>query len=161
MQDRRGAAILVTFEGLKTQLTNAGYPILSDLRTRYPSRHDRVTAANTDFVRDHPDAVRAFAKGMIRACNWVLDLNNGPKFKEIMLEAGYLTSEREQRNFDGLFLGWQERVSRDLTLPRDGIELIVDEEKRAGKLPAAFSVDAVLRLDPLQEAQGELGLKEG
>ena len=155
----RRPVILVSYPDEIANLIGEGYPVLADLRTRYPSRHDRVTAANSDFAARHPDLLEAFLRGMIRACNFVIDLNNGPRFKEIMLGAGFLTSEREQANFDGLLQGWQERVSRDLALPRDGIELIVDEEQRAGKLPASFAVDDVLSLDALVRAQATLGLE--
>lgn len=153
-------AILVSYPEEIARLMQEGYPVLADLRTRYPSRHDRVTAANEDFARDHPDLLRAFLKGMIRACNFVVDLANGPRFKEIVLSAGFLASERERANFDGLLAGWQERMSRDLALPREGIELIIDEEQRAGKLPAGFRADDVLRLDALTLAQREMGLLE-
>lgn len=157
---KHGAAILVTYRDEIEGLQRDGFPVLADLRALYPSRHDRCTAANSDFARQYPELVKAFCKGMIRACNWVLDLENAARFKQIVIEAGYLTSKREQENFDGLFLAWQDRVSRDLALPRDGIELIVDEEKRAGRLPASYSVDSVLTLEPLKEAHAELGLEK-
>ncbi|MPZ14896.1 MAG: hypothetical protein GEU73_10830 [Chloroflexi bacterium] len=155
-----GAAILVTYRDQIEGLRRDGFPLLADLRTRYPSRHDRCTAANQNFAQQHPELVKGFCKGMIRACNWVLDLTNAARFKEIVIEAGYLKSKREQDNFDGLFLGWQDRVSRDLALPRDGIDLIVDEEMRAGRLPASYSVDQVLSLGPLKMAHTELGIEE-
>jgi ABC-type nitrate/sulfonate/bicarbonate transport system substrate-binding protein len=138
------------------KLLGHGFPILADLRTRYPSRHDRVTGANENFVNEHPDMLTAFLKGMIRSCRWVLDLNHTDAFKKVIVDAGFLVSDREKRNFDELFIGWQTRGSRDLELPRDGIELIVDEEKRAENISSSFKVDDVLRLDALRKAQAEL-----
>lgn len=148
-----GPAVLSSRVG---PLIEEGFPVLADLRTLYHSRHDRVTGANEDFTRAHPELVAAFLKGMIRACNFVVDRTNAQRFKEIIVGAGYLTTEREKRNFDSLFEGWQERVSRDLTLPQDGIDLIVKEEKEAGRIPLSFDVQHVLRLDPLEQAQREL-----
>jgi ABC-type nitrate/sulfonate/bicarbonate transport system substrate-binding protein len=130
-----------------------GYPVLVDLRTMYPARHDRVTGANEDFAREHPDMLRAFLRGMIRGCRFVLNLDNTARFKQIITEAGFLTTERERASWDDLFLGWQFRGSRDLALPQEGIELIIDEEKRAGKLSASFKPSDVLRLDALRDAQ--------
>ncbi|HZT06379.1 MAG TPA: ABC transporter substrate-binding protein [Chloroflexota bacterium] len=151
-----GPAILTSFKDSLDHLIKDGYPVLADLRSRYPSRHDRVTAANSNFVARHPESVKGLLKGMIRACNWVLDPGNGPRFKQIIVDAGYMTSDREQANFDGLFYGWQERVSRDLTLPRDGIELIVNEIKQDGRIAPSFDVDDVLALAPLAAAQAEV-----
>ena len=137
-------------------LVEEGYPILADLRTLYPSRHDRVTAANARFVAEHPDLLRGFLRGMIRSCRYVLDPANAAEFKAMIIRAGFLDTEQQQNGFDGLFGGWQTRGSRDLALPRDGIELIVDESKRAGRIKPDFDVDDVLRLDALQAAQREL-----
>ena len=41
----------------------------------------------------------------------------------------------------------------------DGIELIVEEQKRAGKISSSFKVEEALRLDVLREAQLNLGEK--
>ena len=76
----------------------------------------------------------------------VLDLDHTDEFKPIIVDAGFLATERERRNFNDLFVGWQTRGSRDLSLPREGIELIVDEEKRAERISNSFKVDDVLRL---------------
>ncbi len=137
-------------------LVEEGFPILADLRTLYPSRHDRVTGANEQFVAEHPDVLKGFLRGMIRSCRYVLDPANAAAFKEMIIRAGFLDTEQQRNGFDGLFGGWQSRGSRDLALPRDGIELIVDESKRAGRISPTFRVDDVLRLDMLKEAQREL-----
>jgi ABC-type nitrate/sulfonate/bicarbonate transport system substrate-binding protein len=155
-----GPVFLLSHKDEIARLQQEGYPILADLRTRFPSRHDRVTAANSDFVEAHPEIVRGFLKGMMRACRWVLDLNHTARFKEIVRDAGFLTSKREAENFDQLWLGWQERVSVDLDLPADGIAVIVKEEMREGKLPPSFAITSALQLDPLHAAQREVGLRE-
>jgi ABC-type nitrate/sulfonate/bicarbonate transport system substrate-binding protein len=137
-------------------LVEEGFPVLADLRTLYPSRHDRVTAANERFVLNHPDMLKGFIRGMIRSCRYVLDPANAAAFKEMVIRAGFLDTEQQRNGFDGLFSGWQTRGSRDLSLPREGIDLIVDESKRAGRIGPDFSADAVLRLQTLQTAQSEL-----
>lgn len=154
-EGRKGPATLSPSAELQGFIDD-GYPILVDLRTMYPARHDRVTGANEDFVRDHPDMLRGFLKGMIRACRYVLDLDHTARFKQIIVDAGFLTAEREQQSWDDLFLGWQFRGSRDLELPQEGIDLIVNESQRAGKLSASFKVGNVLRLDALRAAQLDL-----
>lgn len=138
------------------QLLSEGYPVLADLRTLYPSRHDRVTAANERFAAEHPAMLKAFLRGMIRSCRYVLDPANAAEFRDMIIRAGFLDTEQQRQGFDGLFSGWQTRGSRDLALPRDGIELIADEAKRAGRISPTFQVDDVLRLDALTAAQKEL-----
>jgi ABC-type nitrate/sulfonate/bicarbonate transport system substrate-binding protein len=154
-EGRNGPAMLSSSAEVQNFIDD-GYPVLLDLRTLYPSRHDRVTGANQHFVEEHPELLHAFLRGMIRGCRWVLDLNNTDRFKQLIIDAGFLTTEREERSFDHLFIGWQTRGSRDLSLPRDGIELIVDEEKRAGKIAPSFDVDSVLRLEMLRQVQQQL-----
>jgi len=156
MEGRQGPAVLASVTQVQG-LVDAGYPVLADLRKLYPSRHDRVTAANEIFCRDHPDLLKACLKGMIRGCRFVLEAKNRERFKNVIVKTGFLTSERERSSFDDLFDGWQERVSRDLSLPLDGIQLIVEEEKRAGKISSSFRVEDVLSLDALREAQIALG----
>ncbi len=153
---RGGPAILAPTAELQN-LLERGFPVLADLRERYPSRHDRVTAANENFATEHPELLKAFLKGMIRSCRWVLDLDHTAEFRQIIVDAGFLATERDRGNFNDLFVGWQTRGSRDLSLPRDGIELIVDEERRAERISNSFKVDDVLRLEPLRQAQAGEG----
>jgi ABC-type nitrate/sulfonate/bicarbonate transport system substrate-binding protein len=160
-EGKYGPAILKTHV---RPLIDAGYPVLADLNKLYPSRHDRVTAANEDFSRAHPEIVKAFLKCIIRACRFAIATENGKlknkeTFKDIVVNAGFLTSDREQRSFDNLFDDWQTRVSQDLSLPMEGIQLIVDEEKKAGKIAATFDVNKVLRLEALRQAQADLRLE--
>lgn len=158
MEGKYGAAILAPV-GVWQSLVEAGYPILADLRQLYPSRHDRVTAANEVFSKEHPELLKGFLKGMIRGCEFVLNGKNKGRFKDVMLKAGFLTSEREQNSFDDLFAGWQERVSPDLSLPLEGVQLIVKEQEQAGKISSSFKAEHVLRLESLREAQFELSGK--
>lgn len=151
-----GPAFLATVGGEVDRMVADGYPVLADLRELYASRHDRVTAANEVFCRENPDLLKGFLKGMIRGCRFVLDLRNKDRFKKIVIDAGFLTSEREQHSFDKLFEAWQDRISLDLSLPRDGIDLIVEEQKKAGRISPSFTAEMVLRLDALHEAQKSL-----
>jgi ABC-type nitrate/sulfonate/bicarbonate transport system substrate-binding protein len=150
-----GPALLVLAAEVP-ELVESGCSVLADLRELYPSRHDRVTAANETFARDHHDVLRGFLKGMIRGCRYVLDKGNKERFVEIIKAAGFLNSEKERRSFEGLFNSWYERVSADLSLPFEGIERIAEEAKSAGRIAPSFQVKDVLRLDALREAQAAL-----
>lgn len=86
----------------------------------------------------------------------MVDRKNEQRFKNILFGAGFLTEEREERSFSTLFGSWQERVSLDLSLPMEAIELIVEEEKRAGKISPKLRAQEVLNLAALEEAQREL-----
>jgi ABC-type nitrate/sulfonate/bicarbonate transport system substrate-binding protein len=157
---RRGPVHMTSTRVEMEKFLAEGYVLLDDLAVLYPSRHDRVTAANETFAHEHPDVLKAFLKGMIRGCNFVVDPKNKPRFEAIVREGSFLENERERRNYDGLYHSWETRVSRDLTLPQEGIDRIVVEEQRAGRLPPSFNVAEALRLDALHQAQLELGLAE-
>ena len=79
-------------------------------------------------------------------------------FNKLMRDAGFLVEERELESYDALFTAWEGRISKDLSLPRDGIDLIIDEQKRAERISPSFKADQVLRLEELKKAQVELGL---
>ena len=149
-------AMLVTAGELE-KLVAEGYPVLADLRKLYPSRHDRITAANENFTREHPELLKGCLKALIRACGFVLNMDKA-WFNKLMKDAGFLTEKRELESYDALFTAWEGRISKDLSLPRDGIDLIIDEQKRAGSISPSFNADQVLRLDELKKAQVELGL---
>jgi len=47
----------------------------------------------------------------------------------------------------------------DLTLPEDGLRLLIDEAKKNAKLNREVSIDQVADLSILREAQREMGIK--
>lgn len=82
------------------------------------------------------------------ASNW---RQAGFDVQEAVLPAAQTQDNQARASFPGMY---------SFRLPRDGFELIADEEKRAGRLPASYSVDQVLNLEPLKAAHAELGIKE-
>jgi hypothetical protein len=48
----------------------------------------------------------------------------------------------------------------DLSLPEDGLRLLIDEARRAAKLDRDVPLDQVVDFSLLKEAQRELGIKE-
>jgi len=155
-REGKDPAKLVTEKELE-KLVAEGYPVLADLRKLYHSRHDRVTAANENFTREHPDLLKGCLKALIRACGFVLDMDR-EWFNALMRDSGFLTSKSELDSYDALFTAWEGRISKDLSLPRDGIDLIIEEQKKAGRISPSFNTEEVLRLDQLTKAQVELGI---
>ena len=155
IEGKLGPAKLVLPEEAES-LAKQGYFVLLDLRKFYPARHDRITAANETFVKEEPELLKAFLKGIIRGCRFVLDRKNEERFKEILRRAGFLTEEREKSSFETLFASWQDRVSWDLSVPLEAIQLIVEEQKKAGKISSSFKAEDVLSLNALKQAQIEL-----
>ena len=140
-EEKSDPAILVTERELE-KLVAEGYPILADLRKLYPSRHDRVTAANENFTRENPELLKGCLKGLNRACGFVPNMDKA-WFNNLMKDAGFLTTERELESYDALFTGWEGRISKDLSLPREGIDLIIEEQKRAGTISPSFKAEGV------------------
>lgn len=153
-EGKRGPACFAT-EATLPALLAEGYPVLADLRKLYPPRHDRVTAANEDFCRQHPELLRGCLKALIRACGFVLGMDR-EWFEGFIRDAGFLQTEREADSYNVLYASWEGRISKDLSLPMEGVQLIVDEEKRAGRISPSFKAEDVLRLEELTNAQAEL-----
>jgi ABC-type nitrate/sulfonate/bicarbonate transport system substrate-binding protein len=113
-----------------------GYPILADLRKLYPARHDRVTASNEEFCREQPELLKSCLKALIRGCRFVLTMDK-EWFEEFIRGRGFLRTESEIASYSALQASWEARISRDLALPIEGVELIADEEKKAGRISAS------------------------
>ena len=50
--------------------------------------------------------------------------------------------------------------SEDLSLPEDGLRLLIDEAKRAAKLDRDVPLDQLVDFSLLKEAQRELGIRD-
>jgi ABC-type nitrate/sulfonate/bicarbonate transport system substrate-binding protein len=132
-----------------------GYSVLADMRKLYPPRQDRITVASGRMVREHPDTVKAFLKGIMRASAFCLEKNNQEEIRSIILEAGFpweLIKDLFYRHLNG----FKERLAADLTLPIEGVEQAIKEEQASGNLTTSFVLDRAIDLQPLKEAQREM-----
>lgn len=156
MNGRVDAIILAPVRAMEEKLRRGGYPVLADLRAAQPPRQDRLLAANGKFARDRQPALKAFLKAVVRANFFLKEPANREKILRTINDAGYNESEE---HFDALYeplLGY--RLQPDAAVDLAGFDLVVEEEKSFGRIPASFQSAEALYLKPLAEVQRELGL---
>lgn len=153
---RDAEATLIGWQELDEHV-RLGYSVLADTRKLYPPRQDRITVASGRMVREHPDTVKAFLKGIMNASAFCLEKANQEEIRSIIVEAGF-PWELIKDLFYKHLNGFQERLAADLTVPMEGLEQAVKEGQGSGSLTRSFVLERAMNLAPLKEAQQELGL---
>jgi hypothetical protein len=73
-----------------------------------------------------------------------------------MIEWMKIDREMATATYDGVVKTYGD----DLSLPEDGLRLLIDKARKNAKLNRAISIDQVVDLSMLKEAQRELGMRE-
>jgi len=133
-----------------------GYPVLVNLQEAYLPRQDRVMVATGHMVNHHPDTAKAFMKAMIRGNRFFLDRKNRTEITEIVKQAGFAIEK--PKLFDAIFDALYTRIPPDCHLPLQGIEQAIAEQVQAGQIDTSITVERIVRIEPLRQAQKELGL---
>lgn len=120
-----------------------GYPLLGDLSKLYPNGYAvRVTAAAGDVVRNDAARLTGLLRALIRGYRF-MNQRYG-ETKEILNQAGYeLDKDMDAALWEGKYHMF-ERIPQDGSVNEAGLQLVIDEEKAAGKLPAEFAMQAIL-----------------
>jgi ABC-type nitrate/sulfonate/bicarbonate transport system substrate-binding protein len=139
--------------------TQKGYPILADTTKLFAPRQDRVVVATGRLVNDKPATLKAFLKSYIKASRFIVTRENSEEIKTILERAGFLSDEVGLRNYPKMMEGQWHRLSPDGSLPLEGVEQVIKEQKEAGNISARVELEKVVRLAPLHEAQRELGIE--
>ena len=135
-------AAMIIFQDAPGMLAD-GYPLLGDLSQLYPNGYAvRVTAARGDIVRDQAERLTGLLRALIRGYRFMNQ--RYAETKEILTKAGY----QLDKDMDAAL--WESKYHMFEYIPRDGavneagLQLVIDEEKAAGKLPAAFQAEEIL-----------------
>ncbi|HLN87494.1 MAG TPA: ABC transporter substrate-binding protein [Candidatus Limnocylindrales bacterium] len=128
-----------------------GYPLLGDLTKLYPNGYAvRVTAARGDIVRQEPERLSGLLRALIRAYRFMNQ--RYADTKEILTRAGYaLDKDMDAALWDGKYHMF-ERIPPDGSVNQAGLQLVIDEEKAVGKLPASFQAEEILITRFVKEA---------
>lgn len=137
-----------------------GYPLLADTNKLLPPRQDRIVAAGK-IATERPDTVKAFLKGYIRAGQFITRKENLEELWQIVERAGFLDNETDRKNYSVTAGGFAYRKAPDGTLPIEGIEQAIRESREEGRISNRIGVNEVVRLEPLFQAQKELGIQAG
>jgi ABC-type nitrate/sulfonate/bicarbonate transport system substrate-binding protein len=130
----------------------AGYPILADLDEYLPHGYQlRAIAAMRSFIAGHRDAVVGFLRGTARAYRFMKASRNLPEMMRIIESSGLKFEEDMDPSM------WEEEYPLIPAIPDDGainlrgLQVILDEEKAAGRVPRQITVDKIVQLDCLKE----------
>jgi len=136
-----------------------GYTVLADTTKLFAPRQDRVVGATGKLVNDRPDTLRAFLKSYIKASRFIVTRENSEEIKGILERAGFLGDDVDRRNFPKMMEGQWHRLSPDGSFPLEGVEQVIEEQKEAGNISAKVELEKVVRLEPLYQAQRDLGIE--
>lgn len=137
-------------------LKEQGVTILGRASDIYPDYQFAVLGASGNMVDNYPETVTAYLKGMIKAWQFLSDPSNDAEVLSILKARDVPVDESL----------WPELIAiqREFWPVKDGspnvkgIEVVLEREIEVGRVPADYTVDRLLRLDPLEKAQRELGL---
>lgn len=141
-----------------------GYTILADFNDIYPDGFpQRVIATTEEFIEKHSNVIKPFLKAMIRAFRMMNQ--NYPETLKIIHEAVAQGELKWDRDIDHEL--WKTKypffdaIPADGMVTRKGLETVVREGRSAGKIPASFNMEDILRLEFVIEAAQEVDAQFG
>jgi ABC-type nitrate/sulfonate/bicarbonate transport system substrate-binding protein len=142
------------------EMIEDGYPLLADLSKVYPQGYAvRITAARGEVVREEPERLRGLLCALIRAYRFMNE-----KYEEtmkIVSHAGYeLDKDMDTSLWDTKYHMF-ERIPRDGSVSRAGLNQVIEEEKAAGKLAESFKIDDILLDRFVKEAASSVDRRFG
>jgi ABC-type nitrate/sulfonate/bicarbonate transport system substrate-binding protein len=75
----------LTIEPFTSIAQRAGFNVLSASTQLYDTYQGGIVAANRDWVKNNPEAVRAFIRGYLKGLAWTLDPNNREAAEALLL----------------------------------------------------------------------------
>jgi NitT/TauT family transport system substrate-binding protein len=108
---------------------------------------------NVKRIKERPDEIKRMIKAGIRANRYITQNREGTI--QAMIEWMKIDREMAVATYDGVVKTYGD----DLSLPEDGLRLLIDEAKKNAKLNREVSLDQVTDLSILKEVQRELGIK--
>lgn len=129
-----------------------GFEVLARARElfSYPSSGLIVNAKR---IKDRPDEIKRMIKAGIETNRYISQ--NREETLRAMMEWMKIDRELAAATYDGVVKTYGD----DLSLPEDGLRLLIDEAKKNAKLNREISIDQVADLSILKEAQREMGIR--
>jgi ABC-type nitrate/sulfonate/bicarbonate transport system substrate-binding protein len=107
----------------------------------------------TKKIKERPDEIKRVIKAGIKANRYIRANRDGTI--QFLMEWLKIDSEVATANYEYL----SKAINDDGSLPERGIQLVIEEAKKAGKVVREISLSEVADLSILKEAQRELGIK--
>lgn len=133
-----------------------GVKQLATLEEVFPDFQFALTVSRGEMLDKHPDTTVAFLKGMIRGFQFVQDPKNDEEVARVLKKHDIRVDDA---NFKELIHIQRQLMTTDGSANRKGTEVVLKRMMDTRELPADYKVDQLLRLEFLEQAQKELGLK--
>ena len=107
---------------------------------------------NVKKIKEKPDEIKRMIKAGIGANRYISHNREGTL--RTMMEWMRIDRETAAATYDGVVKTYGD----DLSLPEDGLRLLIDEAKKNAKLDREVSIDQVADLSILKEVQRDVGI---
>ncbi len=148
----------------REQIAAAGYTHLAERTELFPGGFPhRVLATMGDMLEQHPQLVKGFLKGMIRAYRFGMEERNEAEVTKLVMSYSWardLGWDGWDHELDGSF-GRTARSFWNRDAAVKGLDVLIVAEKAKGMLPKEFTMKQVTRLKFQQEAAMEINAKFG
>lgn len=132
------------------RLTRLGFPMIANLSDSLTIPQTILTARN-DFLERNPETVKGFLKALI------LGIQLAKFNKSEAIKAGFEAKLQGESDLVSLAYDlYAPAFSADLSVNVNGLQFMLDEDKRNGLIDAKFTLDRVVNDKILKIAQGEL-----
>jgi ABC-type nitrate/sulfonate/bicarbonate transport system substrate-binding protein len=127
-----------------------------DLSTLFPFYVVRSMATNGQMIREHPDLVKGFIKGVMRAHGFLKDEDpTGVESVKILKRALNVDSLAGSGVENGIPKAWAV-AGKNIVTSVEGVEVHIAELKARGKIDGSFSSERVVNNELALEALSEL-----
>ena len=132
------------------RLTKSGYPVISNFAESLDIPQS-IIVTRGEVLEKYPDTTKRFLKALI------LGVHLAKTNKKEAIKAGYEAGlQGDPEIVNAAYDLYQPALTSDLSIAVPGIQLILDEDIRAGLVDPKFTVDKVVNDRPLKRAQDEL-----
>jgi NitT/TauT family transport system substrate-binding protein len=107
---------------------------------------------NVKKIRERPEEIKRMIKAGIRVNRYIHQNREGTI--QAMIDWMRIDREMAAATYDGILKTYGD----DLSLPEDGLRLLIDEAKKNAKLDREIPIDQVADLSILREVQREVGI---
>ena len=149
LENRMIAAAPFT-SGETVELLRKGFPLIINLGESLDIPHT-VIATRAEVLDKYPETTKRFLKGAIMGLQFV------KRNKQEAIKAGFeagLTGNPDL--VSEAYNLYAPAYSRDLSVPRKGIQAMIEEDIRTGVIDKTMTVEKVVRDEILKKAQAEL-----
>ena len=132
------------------RLMKSGYPLISNFAESLDIPQS-IVVTRGEVVEKYPETSKRFLKALI------LGIHLAKTNKKEAIKAGYESGlQGDPETVNAAYDLYQPALTWDLSITVPGIQLMLDDDIRAGLVDSKFTVDKVINDRPLKRAQDEL-----